>query len=80
MNPRVLQFAGLGAYGVCLGILALYGLVAYISTPKQTGGIDAAHASIVYIGVGLVVLALIAVHVVLGRQLLSAARGHAATP
>jgi hypothetical protein len=78
LNPRFQKLAGLGAFSVCLGLLAVYGLIAYISTPAGTGGIDWAHASIVYIGVGMVILALIAVHVVLGRQLLAGARG--ATP
>ena len=75
MNSRFQKLAALGAFGVCLGILALYALVAYISTPKNTGGIDSAHAAVVYIGVGMVVVALIAVHMVLARQLLGAARG-----
>ena len=74
MNPRVQQLAGRGAFAVCLGIVAVYALLAFISTPRGAGGIDSAHAAIVYIGVGMVVLALIAVHVVLGRQLLAAAR------
>lgn len=78
LNPRFQKLAGLGALSVCLGLVAVYGLIAFISTPRATGGIDWAHATIVYIGVGLVILALIAVHVVLGRQLLAGARG--ATP
>lgn len=75
MTPRVQQFAGLGAFGVCAGLLALYALVAYISTPRHTAGMNSATAAVVYISVGLVVIALIAVHVALGRQLLAAARG-----
>ena len=78
LNARAQQLAGLGAFAVCLGILGVYALVAFISTPSGTGGIDWTHAAIVYIGVGMVVLALVAVHVVLGRQLLAGAKG--ATP
>lgn len=74
------QLAGLGAFAVCLGILGVYGLLAYISTPSATGGIDWTHAAIAYIGVGMVILALIAVHVVLGRQLLAAAKGRTFKP
>ena len=73
-NPRFQRLAGFGALGVAVPLLALYALLAYISTPSATGGIDWTNATIVYIGVGMVVLALIAVHVVLGRQLLAGAR------
>ena len=78
--PRVQQLAGLGAFGVWVGILGVYALLAYFSTPRDTSGIDRAHAMIVYISAGLVALAAIAVHVVLGRQLLASARGRAPTP
>ena len=78
LNARLQQLAGLGAFAVCLGILGAYALIAYISTPKGSAGIDGAHAAIVYLGVGMVALALVAVHVVLGRQLLAGAKG--ATP
>ena len=74
LNPRFQQLAGLGAFAVAFGILAVYALLAYIATPTGTAGIDWANAAIVYISAGMVVLALIAVHVVLGRQLLNAAR------
>lgn len=77
LNPRFQKLAGLGALSVCLGLLAVYGLLAFISTPRGTGGIDWAHATIVYIGVGMVILALVAVHIVLGRQLLAGSRGAA---
>ena len=71
MNPRFLRLAGLGAFGACGAFLLLYALLAFIATPKGSAGIDRANASIVYISVALVVLALIAVHVVLARQLLT---------
>ena len=76
-NPRIQRLAGLGALSVAVPILALYALIAYISTPEPTGGIDWTNATIVYIGVGLVALAVIAVHLVLGRQLLVGARDQA---
>jgi hypothetical protein len=74
LNARTQQLAGLGAFAVSLGILGAYALLAYIATPKGTAGIDRANAAIVYISAGMVVLALVAVHVVLGRQLLNASR------
>ena len=74
LNARMQRLAGLGAFAVALGILGVYALLAYISSPTGTAGIDGANAAIVYISAGLVVLALIAVHVVLGRQLLVGAR------
>lgn len=80
LNARAQQLAGLGAFAVAAGIFAVYAFIAYISTPHNSGGIDRTHAVIVYISVGMAVIALIAVHVVLGRQLLRAARDGRAAP
>jgi len=72
LNARTQRLAGLGAFAVAAGLFGVYGLLAYIATPSGTGGIDRANASIVYISAGLVILALVAVHVVLGLQLVRA--------
>jgi hypothetical protein len=75
MPPKIAQLAGLGALGACAAFVALFALVAYISSPSATGGMTPALAGVTYISLGLVVLALIGVHVMIGRRLLDVAKG-----
>ncbi|MEX2178181.1 MAG: hypothetical protein WD801_05695 [Gemmatimonadaceae bacterium] len=74
MPPKIARLAGLGAFGACAGLAALYLLVVLISRPSSNG-IDATNAVVTWIAVGGVVAALIVAHVVIGRQLLRLARG-----
>jgi hypothetical protein len=53
----------------------MFAYVAYISRHTTTGGMMPALSAVSWISLGLVVLALIAVHVVIGRQLLYVGRG-----
>jgi hypothetical protein len=75
MPPKIARLAGLGAFGACAAFIALYAYVAYISRHTPLGGMMPALSAIVWISLGLVVLALIALHVVLGKQLLRLAEG-----
>lgn len=75
MPPKIARLAGLGAIGACAGFVALFALIVMISRPSHTGGMTPALSAVTWISVGLVVLALIAVHIVLGRQLIDAAKG-----
>jgi hypothetical protein len=75
MPPKIAQLAGLGALGACAAFVALFALVAWLSAPSQYGGMMPALSGVAYISLGLVVLALIAVHVMLGRRLLDLAKG-----
>lgn len=75
MPPKIARLAGLGALGACAAFVALFALVAMISRPSRTGGMMPALSVVAWISVGLVVLALIAVHVVIARQLLEVAKG-----
>jgi len=75
MPPKIAMLAGLGAFGACAGLLGLYGLLVYITRPSPHGGIDPINAIVVWISVGGLILALIAIHVVIGKQLLRLARG-----
>jgi hypothetical protein len=77
MPPKIARLAGLGAFGACAAFLALYAYVAYISRHTPTGGMMPVLSAVTWISVGLVVLALIGVHVVLAKQLLALARGSA---
>lgn len=75
MPPRIARLAGLGAFGASAGLLALYGLLVFITRPTKLAGIDATNAAVAWISLGGLFVALILAHVVIGRQLLLLARG-----
>jgi hypothetical protein len=75
MPPRIVRLAGLGALAACGGIAALFALFVYVTRPDAWSGMDATSRFMAWLSVAGVLLALIAVHVVLGRQLLALARG-----
>lgn len=75
MPPKIARLAGLGAFGACAAFIALFAYVAYISRHTPTGGMTPALSVVTWISVGLVVLALIGVHILLGRQLLLLSKG-----
>ena len=75
MPMKYARLAGLGAFGACAGFVALFFLVAYVSRHTATGGMEQTLAAVTWISVGLVVVALIAVHVAIGKELLSLSRG-----
>ena len=75
MPPKIARLAGLGALGACAAFVALYLFVGKISSPSPTGGMMPALSALTWISVGLVVLALIAVHVIIGKRLLELAKG-----
>ena len=75
MPPKVARLAGLGAFGACAAFVALYVFVSKISRPSSTGGIMPALSVVTWISLGMVVLALIGVHILIGRQLLALAKG-----
>jgi hypothetical protein len=75
MPPKIARLAGLGAFGACAAFIALFAFIAYISRHTPTGGMMPALSAITWISLGLVVLALIAVHVAIGKQLLRVATG-----
>jgi hypothetical protein len=75
MPPRIAKLAGLGAFGACAGLLALYLAMLFLTRPLARGGIDFTNAVVAWISLGGLIAALIAVHVVIGRQLLLLAKG-----
>jgi hypothetical protein len=77
MPPRIAKLAGLGAFGACAGIAALYLLVLFGTRPTATSGMDGTLRFITWLSVGGVFLALLGVHVLLGRRLLTLGRGEA---
>jgi hypothetical protein len=70
MPPKIARLAGLGAFGACVGFLALFALIAYVSRHTARGGMMPALSVVTWISVGMVVVALIVVHVAIGKQLL----------
>lgn len=81
MPPRIAKLAGLGAFGACAGIAALYLLVVWGTRPTATSGatsgMDGTLRFITWLSVGGVFLALLGIHVMLGRRLLDLGRGEA---
>ncbi len=75
MSPKIARLAALGAFGACVAFVALYAYVAWLSSPSPTGGILASTSVIVYISLAVVVIALIAAHVAIGKQLMYIANG-----
>ena len=75
MPPKIAKLAGLGAFGACAGLLALYFGLVFLTRPRSTGGIDVTNSAVAWIALGGVFAALIILHVVLGRQLLKFASG-----
>lgn len=75
MPPRLARLAAYGAYGACAGFVALFVTVAFISRHTVTGGMMPVLSVVTWISLGIVVLALVAVHVILARQLAALAEG-----
>lgn len=75
MPPKIARLAALGAFGACAGLLGLYLLLVFISRPSPTAGIDRTNAIVTWIALGGLFLALITVHVVIGRSLLRLSKG-----
>jgi len=75
MSPKVARLAGLGAFGACGLFVLIYAYVVYLSRHTTTGGMMQSLSTLTWISLALVVLALIAAHIPLGRQLLDIANG-----
>ncbi|MDB4879489.1 MAG: hypothetical protein JWL60_935 [Gemmatimonadetes bacterium] len=81
MMPRKLaRLAGLGAFGACAGFVAVYALFVFATRPTTTSGLDATQRFLTWFTVAGVVLALVLVHVGIGRQLLRMARDESRGP
>jgi hypothetical protein len=75
MPPRIARLIGYGAFGGIVLFVAIFALIVYGSVPRSTGGIDRIEAIVTWISVGLAVLAMVGVHIVIGRGLLAFSRG-----
>ncbi len=75
MPPKIARLAALGAFSACAAFVALFAFVAFISRHTPTGGMMPELSVVTWISLGIVVLALVAVHIVIGRQLMAVADG-----
>ncbi len=75
MPPKFAKLAGLGAFAACAGIAALFLLFVYGTRPTESAGMDGTMRFLSWLSVAGVLLALLGVHVLLGKRLLSLARG-----
>lgn len=75
MPPKIAKLAGLGAFGACAGLLALYLGLIFLTRPATRGGIDGINAAVAWIALGGLIFALIVAHIAIGKQLLLLAKG-----
>ena len=75
MPPKIARLAGLGAFAACGGIALIYVLFLFITRPTPWSGLDGTQRFIAWLSVAGVILALLGVHVMVGRQLLAVAKG-----
>lgn len=80
MSPRIARLAGLGALGAAAGLLLLFLLLVFGTRPALYAGLDGTQRLLTWIAFGGIIAALIAVHVLIGRQLLAASRGERPAP
>jgi hypothetical protein len=75
MPPKIARLAGLGAFGACAGLVALFALSAFGTRHTATGGISPVLSVVTWISLAIVFAALIAVHMVIGKQLVYIGKG-----
>lgn len=72
---QIARLAGLGAYGAIAGMSAAYVGFIVLTAPTRGAGLDMTNTLVSWISVGGVLLALIAAHVAIGKQLLRLSQG-----
>jgi hypothetical protein len=75
MPPKIARLAGLGAFGASAGQVALFALSGFGTRHTATGGLTPVLAVVTWISLALVFAALIAVHMVIARQLVYLGKG-----
>ena len=75
MPPKLAKLAGLGAYAAGGGLAALYLVFVYVTRPTASSGLDPTERFVAWFTVAGVLLALLGVHVVIGRHLIALSRG-----
>ena len=75
MPPRVARLVGYGAFGAAAAFVLIFLIVFLATFPRSAPGMTTVLDVVTWIAVGLMVLAVIALHVIIARQLLSIGRG-----
>lgn len=65
------KLAALGAVGVSLGVIALYGLIAFGARPSPDGGIDSTQAMLTWISAAIPAAAIVGAHLAYAKILLA---------
>ncbi len=75
MPPRIAKLVGYGAFGAIALFVVIFLLVFFVTLPRSAPGMTTVLDVVTWIAVGLMVLALAALHVVIARQLIYIGRG-----
>ena len=70
MPPKIARLAGLGAYGACAGMIALFALIVFFTRHTSTGGMTTGLAITLWISLAVVFAAMIAAHIAIAKQLM----------
>lgn len=70
MPPKIARLAGLGAFGACAGLVALFAGLIYFTRHTPLGGMTGALAAVTWLSLAVVFAALIAAHVAIAKQLM----------
>ena len=79
MPPKIARLAGLGAFGACAGMVALFALIIFFTRSTPLGGMMPALSYLTWISLAVVFAALIAAHIAIGKQLMRIGKGEGPT-
>ncbi len=74
LRGQTARLAAYGAYAVCVGLLAVFAFVVWLTRPVPTGGMNWGMAALTWIAVGVVVVVVSAAHIAMTGQLFEAAK------
>jgi uncharacterized RDD family membrane protein YckC len=74
LQGQTARLAAYGAYAVCVGLLAVFAFIVWLTRPVPTGGMNWGMAALTWIAVGVVVIVVSAAHIAMTGQLLEAAK------
>ena len=69
MPERIRKLLALGAVGACFGLVAVFALLVWLTIPRSGGGIDGTNATVAWISVAGVIVALVGVHLLIAKRL-----------
>ena len=79
MPPKFAKLAGLGAYGACAGMVALFAVLVLGTRTAPGDGMTPVLSWVSWISLAVVFAALIGVHILIARQLMHIGNGGGAT-